>query len=102
MVYFLLAAKVRKPFKIFFIKLLAGKKRLCIFALGFRGSNLSQNPKKQKLRFKDTSNEQKDVSTIEKKKKEQARIYGQDGFCKRKKSACPQKSERPSQADRFV
>jgi hypothetical protein len=53
-----------------FIKPLARKKRLCIFALGF-GSRSCKTKylRKQYDILKIQSNEQKNVSTIEKKKK---------------------------------
>ena len=62
-------AKIVKGIKNIFIKLLARKKSLCIFALGF-GIRIFKN-KKEILDtiLKIQSNEQKNVSTIEKKKK---------------------------------
>ena len=61
-----MVANVIKSNEIFFIKLLARKKKVCIFALGFERTNYIDNS----TRFlKIQSNEQKNVSTIEKKKK---------------------------------
>jgi hypothetical protein len=62
------------------------KKSLCIFALGFEVTVISKVDI-YKQDFKDTKNEQKNISTIE-KEKEEIRIYGQNGFCKWKKSSC--------------
>ncbi len=47
------------------IKPLAINKTLCIFALGFK----IESKNKATIRIKDKHNEQKNVSTIEKKKK---------------------------------
>jgi hypothetical protein len=52
-----------------FIKLLARKKRLCIFAPGYRGSDFQKATQILNKDLKIQSNEQKNVSTIEKKKK---------------------------------
>ena len=62
-------AKIVKGFENIFIKLLARKKRLCIFALGFGNTIYQNNHHKLNQILKIQSNEQKNVSTIEKKKK---------------------------------
>ncbi len=62
-------AKIVKGIKNIFIKLLAKKKSLCIFALGFRISIIQKVKDTYKQVLKIQSNEQKNISTIEKKKK---------------------------------
>ncbi len=62
-------ANIVKGIKNIFIKLLARKKSLCIFALGFRISTIRNIKDTYKQVLKIQSNEQKNVSTIEKKKK---------------------------------
>ena len=59
-------AKVIKGFENIFIKLLARKKKVCIFALGLK-EPIYQRKKYTILKIQ--SNEQKNVSTIKKKKK---------------------------------
>jgi len=66
---FLRAAKIVKGIENIFTKLLARKKRLCIFALGFGATASPQKRKTLNKILKIQSNEQKNVSTIEKKKK---------------------------------
>ncbi|MCC9016870.1 MULTISPECIES: hypothetical protein [Flavobacterium] len=62
-------AKIAKGIKNIFIKLLARKKSLCIFALGF-GIMIFKNRKEiLDTILKIQNNEQKNISTIEKKKK---------------------------------
>jgi hypothetical protein len=62
-------AKIAKGIKKKIIKPLARNKSLCIFALGFRITKF-KTTKTLKIHFlKIQSNEQKNVSTIEKKKK---------------------------------
>jgi len=61
-------AKIVKGIKNIFIKLLARKKTLCIFALGFRITVFKTERQLNKI-LKIRTNEQKNVSTIEKEKK---------------------------------
>jgi hypothetical protein len=65
------------------------KKSLCIFALGFRITDIQKTGDINKI-LKIQSNEQKNVSTIEKKKEEISTVYGH--FCEWKKSSCEKKS----------
>lgn len=67
-VYFKIA-KIVKGIKNIFIKLLARKKSLCIFALGFGTTVVLKLGRHINKILKIQSNEQKNVSTIEKKKK---------------------------------
>jgi hypothetical protein len=62
-------AKIVKGIKNIFIKLLARKKSLCIFALGFRITIFKNRKEILDTILKIQSNEQKNISTIEKKKK---------------------------------
>ena len=62
-------AKIVKGIKNIFIKLLARKKSLCIFALGFGITVIQKLEDIQIKILKIQTNEQKNVSTIEKKKK---------------------------------
>jgi hypothetical protein len=62
-------AKIVKGIKNIFIKLLARKKSLCIFALGFGTRIFKTEKQKIDTILKIQSNEQKNISTIEKKKK---------------------------------
>ena len=64
-----MTAKIVKGIKNIFIKLLARKKSLCIFALGFRITIFENRKEILDTILKIQSNEQKNVSTIEKKKK---------------------------------
>jgi hypothetical protein len=82
-IVFFTFAKIVKGIENIFIKPLARKKNLCIFALGFR-IILSQTTSRYLHKIlKIKQNEQKNVPTIEKKKKKQTRIHGQNGICKR-------------------
>ncbi len=89
------AAKVAKRFKIFFQKLLAKEKSVCIFAAGFAKGICDLLLTGIKVNY----NEQENISAIKEKKKEQAWIHGSNGFCQWKESPCSQKSQRPPQAD---
>jgi hypothetical protein len=62
-------AKIVKGIKNIFIKLLARKKSLCIFALGFGITIFKTEKQIIDTILKIQSNEQKNISTIEKKKK---------------------------------
>jgi hypothetical protein len=62
-------AKIGKGIKKKIKKPLVRNKSLCIFALGFRISNFKTIKDKINIFLKIQSNEQKNVSTIEKKKK---------------------------------
>jgi hypothetical protein len=62
-------AKIVKGIKNIFIKLLARKKSLCIFALGLRITIFENRKEILDTILKIQSNEQKNISTIEKKKK---------------------------------
>jgi mannose/fructose/N-acetylgalactosamine-specific phosphotransferase system component IIC len=64
-----MVAKIVKGIKNIFIKLLARKKSLCIFALGFGITVIQKLEDIQIKILKIQTNEQKNVSTIEKKKK---------------------------------
>jgi hypothetical protein len=70
--------KIIKGIENIFKKLLAINKNHCIFALGFKKTYKQDYYTILKIQ----NNEQKNVPTIEKKKKKQTRIYGQNGICK--------------------
>ena len=67
--YIFKIAKIVKGIKKKFIKPLARNKSLCIFALGFRITVVLKIGRHINKILKIQSNEQKNVSTIEKKKK---------------------------------